>query len=161
VTEEQFKKLFDRYFDPIRRYLYYRSGDNQLSTDLAQDTFMKVWERGKLLHPDRDYGLLYKIAGDLFVSHIRRVKLSRDIFSELEFEIRDEGPEGELQYRELEENYKRVLARLPEKQRTVFMMSRMEELSYREIAEHLAISIKTVEKRMSSALVHMRKEIKS
>lgn len=161
MTEEQFKELFDRYFDPIRRYLYYRSGDNQLSTDLAQDTFMKVWERGKLLHPERDYGLLYKIAGDLFVSHIRRVRLSRDIFSELEFEVRDEGPEGELQYRELEENYKRVLARLPEKQRTVFMMSRMEELSYREIAEHLAISIKTVEKRMSAALVQMRKEIKS
>ena len=161
MTEEHFKELFDRYFDPIRRYLYYRSGDGQLSTDLAQDTFLKVWERGKLLHPDRDYGLLYKIAGDLFVSHIRRVSLSRDIFSELEFEIRDEGPDRELQYRELEENYKRVLARLPEKQRTVFMMSRMEELSYREIAEHLSISIKTVEKRMSAALVQMRKEIKS
>lgn len=161
MTEDQFKALFDRHFDPIRRYLYYRSGDGQLSTDLAQDTFMKVWERGKPLKPDEDYGLLYKIAGDLFVSHIRRVKLSREIFSELEFPLRDEGPEGELQYRELEENYKRVLAGLPEKQRTVFMMSRMEELSYGEIAERLSISVKAVEKRMSAALVQMRRKIKS
>jgi RNA polymerase sigma-70 factor (ECF subfamily) len=161
VTEDQFKELFDRYFDPIRRYLYFRSGDGQLSTDLAQDTFLKVWERGKPLHPDRDYGLLYKIAGDLFVSHIRRVRLSRDIFSELEFPLRDEGPESELQYRELKENYQSVLAGLPEKQRTVFMMSRMEDLSYKEIAERLSISIKAVEKRMSAALVQMRKQIKS
>lgn len=161
MTEEEFKELFDRYFDPIRRYLYYRSGDTELSTDLAQDTFMKVWEKGKALDPDRDSPLLYRIAGGLFISHYRRVRLSRQIFSELEIRHIEESPEGEILYSELEKKYKLVLASLPEKQRTVFMMSRMEDLTYAEIALRLSISVKAVEKRMSAALSQLRKEIKS
>jgi len=74
VTKEQFKTLFDLYFDDIRRYLYYRCGDTSISTDLAQDTFMRIWEKQMDVQPDRDTGLLYKIAGDLFVSHTRRLR---------------------------------------------------------------------------------------
>ncbi|TFH26757.1 MAG: RNA polymerase subunit sigma-24, partial [Bacteroidia bacterium] len=51
MNKEQFKSLFDRYFDDIRRYLYYRSGDEALSTDLAQDTFMRIWEKEMVLMP--------------------------------------------------------------------------------------------------------------
>jgi RNA polymerase sigma factor (sigma-70 family) len=63
-------------------------------------------------------------------------------------------------YKQLQNNYQQALIQLPEKQRTVFMMSRMEELKYAEIAERLDISIKTVEKRMSNALFYLRKVLK-
>ena len=161
MTEEQFKFLFDRYFDAIRRYLYFRSGDGTVSSDLAQDTFMKVWERGKELDPDRDTGLLYKIAGDLFISHLRRIRISREAFREIEFEMSSDSPESEMQFNELQSNYKKALGKLPEKQRTAFMMSRMENLTYKEIAERLSLSVKAFEKRESAALVILRKEIKS
>ncbi len=78
MTKEQFKTLFDLYFEDIRRYLYYRCGDTIVSTDLAQDTFMRIWEKQMDLQAERDVGLLYKIAGDLFVSHMRREKLRRE-----------------------------------------------------------------------------------
>ncbi len=86
MTREQFKILFDSYFDDIRRYLYYRSGNEALSTDLAQDTFMRIWEKKKILMPGSDAGLLYKIAGDLFVSHTRREKLRRDAPDRIRFQ---------------------------------------------------------------------------
>jgi len=159
VTKEQFKTLFDLYFDDIRRYLYYRCGDATISTDLAQDTFMRVWEKQMNLQPEKDTGLLYKIAGDLFVSHMRREKLRREAPGEIRFEQRDSSPEDQLQYSELKEKYEKVLMKLPENQRVVFLMSRTEELSYQEIATRLSLSVKAIEKRMSGALTRLRKEL--
>jgi RNA polymerase sigma-70 factor (ECF subfamily) len=159
VTKEQFRILFDLYFDDIRRYLYYRCGDTNISTDLAQDTFMRVWEKHMDLLPERDTGLLYKIAGDLFVSHTRRERLRQEAPKEIRFEQRDSSPEDELRYSELKEKYEKVLMKLPENQRVVFLMSRTEELSYQEIATRLSLSVKAVEKRMSGALKRLRKEL--
>jgi len=53
------------------------------------------------------------------------------------------------------------LEKMPENQRTVFLMSRNDELKYHEIAECLNISVKTVEKRMSAALKLLRNELLS
>ena len=159
MTKEQFKILFDLYFDDIRRYLYYRCGDTTVSTDLAQDTFMRIWEKQMNLQPEKDTGLLYKIAGDLFVSHMRREKLRREAPEMIRFEQRDSSPEDELQYGELREKYEKVLLKLPENQRVVFLMSRTEELTYQEIATRLSLSVKAVEKRMSGALSRLRKEL--
>ena len=159
MTKEQFKTLFDLYFDDIRRYLYYRCGDTTVSTDLAQDTFMRIWEKQMDLQPEKDTGLLYKIAGDLFVSHMRREKLRREAPGEIRFEQRDSSPEDKLQYSELKEKYEKVLMKLPGNQRVVFLMSRTEELTYQEIATRLSLSVKAIEKRMSGALTRLRKEL--
>ncbi len=161
MTKEQFKTLFDLYFDDIRRYLYYRCGDTTISTDLAQDTFMRIWEKQMVLLPGKDTGLLYKIAGDLFVSHTRRERLRKEAPGEIRFEQRESTPEDELQYLELQKNYEKTLMKLPENQRIVFLMSRTEELTYQEIATRLSISVKTVEKRVSGALSRLRKELKT
>jgi len=161
VTKDQFKHLFDLYFEDIRRYLYYRCGDTALSTDLAQDTFMRIWEKQMNVMPDKDTGLLYKIAGDLFVSHTRRERLRKEAPEQIRFEQQGQSPEEELQFRELQKKYERVLMKLPENQRIVFLMSRTEELTYQEIATRLSLSVKAVEKRMSGALTRLRKELKT
>jgi RNA polymerase sigma-70 factor (family 1) len=161
VTKEQFKNLFDLYYDDIRRYLYYRCGDTAVSTDLAQDTFMRIWEKQMDLVPEKDKGLLYKIAGDLFVSHFRRERLRQEAPNQIRFDQEESTPEDELQFRELQDKYEKTLMMLPEKQRIVFLMSRTEELTYQEIATRLSISVKAVEKRVSGALSRLRKELKT
>lgn len=161
MTKEQFKNLFDLYYDDIRRYLYYRCGDTAVSTDLAQDTFMRIWEKQMDLVPEKDKGLLYKIAGDLFVSHFRRERLRQEAPNQIRFDQEESTPEDELQFRELQDKYEKTLMMLPEKQRIVFLMSRTEELTYQEIATRLSISVKAVEKRVSGALSRLRKELKT
>lgn len=156
MKREVFKQLFDNHFDAIRSYIYYRSGDADMATDIAQETFMKVWEKQFDLDSVKLKGLLYKIAGDLFVSKFRRMKVEENYCRSLKFEVRDQSPEDHLQYKELKKNYENALAILPEKQRTVFLMSRMEELKYYEIAERLNISEKAVEKRMHHALLFLK-----
>ena len=63
------------------------------------------------------------------------------------------NPEKELQFKELKADFEKKLADMTDSQRVVFLMSRMDGLKNREIAEKLNISIKAVEKRMSGALV--------
>ena len=161
MTKENFKQLYDEYFDAIRRYLYYRSNDSELSTDIAQEVFMKVWEKQIKYEPNRTKSLLYKIAGDMFVSQVRKNKVADKYCDTIDLEFKtDQSPDEKLEYEELKQHYERTLAGLSEKQRTVFLMSRLEEMTYNEIAQRLELSIKAVEKRMSLALTELRKAIK-
>ncbi len=75
MTKEEFKLLFDNYFDPVRSYLVYRGADTDQASDLAQDVFLKVWEKQMKIDMNTALGLLYKIAGDMFISQYRREKL--------------------------------------------------------------------------------------
>ena len=158
MTQESFKNIFDTHFDSVRNYVYYRSGDTELATDIAQETFMKVWE--KKLDPNIDHiaALLFKIAGDLFVSSYRKQKVALNFRMNVKPE--DTGtvtPEDQMRFEELKIRYNKALGELPEKQRIVFLMSRMDELKYHEIAEKLGLSVKAVEKRMKNALAFLKK----
>jgi RNA polymerase sigma-70 factor (ECF subfamily) len=73
----------------------------------------------------------------------------------------DESPEFLMVEHELRKEFEKAISSLPEKQRTVFLMNRLENQSYSEIAALLDLSVKTVEKRMHNALVSLRKVIKS
>ncbi len=160
MTKENFKEVFDRYFDSVRSYVFYRCGDTELATDIAQDAFIKIWEKNLPFDLKQNKGLLYKIAGDLFVSHFRRQKLARRYEREISLDLISEETSNLIQYRELKSIYEKALSRLPEKQRIVFLMSRQEGLKYTEIAERLGLSVKAVEKRMNLALTYLKKVVK-
>lgn len=46
ISKAEFKQLFDRHFDQIRTFIFYRCGNTDMASDMAQDVFMKVWENG-------------------------------------------------------------------------------------------------------------------
>ncbi|WP_235934126.1 RNA polymerase sigma factor [Sunxiuqinia indica] len=159
LTKQEFKQLFDRYFDGIRNYIYYRSGDVDLATDLAQDVFLKLWEKQVDFNEKPNVGLLYKMASDEFISRYRRQQLEISYQKGLTFNLHEVTPENELEEKELQAEYEKALAGLSEKQRVVFLMSRMDGLKYSEIADRLNISMKAVEKRMKYALDDLRKKL--
>ncbi len=161
MTKEEFKQLFDQHFAQVRSYVFFRSGNTELATDIAQETFLKIWEKQNRLQPERIKGLLYKIANDLFVSHYRKEKRSFEFFSHYVMTDVSYSPEEVMAFEQLKENYKLALEEMPEKQRTVFLMSRVENLKYSEIAEMVGISVKAVEKRMKLALEYLRKNLKT
>ena len=68
-------------------------------------------------------------------------------------------PEEVINYQETHAKYEKILAQLPEGQRTVYLMSRLEALNYKEIAIRLGIGVKAVEKRMSNALSTLRQKL--
>lgn len=159
MTKEEFKSLFDAYFDSVRSYLFYRGAEKEQASDLAQDVFLRVWEKQMDIDMKRALGLLYKIAGDMFISQYRREKLEINYKAALENDSVDFSPEDQLRYKELFSRYTKALADLGERHRTVFMMSRMDGLKYQEIADRLHLGVKAVEKRMSIALAFLKKAL--
>ena len=159
MTQTFFKDIFDNHFDAVRNYIYYRSGDVEVATDIAQETFMKIWEKQIDNETSNIKGLLFKIAGDLFISNYRRQKKLANFKLRLVPSIENQSPEDNMQFKELVNKYDFALTKLPEKQRVVFLMSRMDNMKYHEIANAVGISIKAVEKRMKLALLYLKKEL--
>ncbi|HDO27606.1 MAG TPA: RNA polymerase sigma-70 factor [Bacteroidetes bacterium] len=160
MTQAEFREIFDQYFNEVRNYIFYRSGDTELATDIVQEAFIKIWEKQLNTGNHKIKGLLYKIAGDLFVSHYRKQKRVMEFRLNMKNDTPiSQSPEDITRFKELKKTYETVLTSLPEKQRIVFLMSRMDELKYHEIAGRLGISIKAVEKRMTKALATLRKAL--
>ncbi len=160
LSKADFKQLFDTYFDTIRSFIFYRCGDSDAASDMAQDVFMKVWEKREQLDSHNLKSLLYKMANDLVISNYR--KSSTRLEYEQSMTVQNESPlspEEEIHFEELASSYAKALEKMPETQRVVFLMSRNDELKYHEIAECLDISVKAVEKRMSAALQLLRTEL--
>ena len=103
MTEEEFKEFFNKNFESLRNYLYYRSGDKELASDIMQDTFIKLWEKQINDEGKKTVGLAYKIANDLFLNKHQRSALEANYLSSLEFEFNNTTPEKEMQYKELKE----------------------------------------------------------
>jgi RNA polymerase sigma-70 factor (ECF subfamily) len=156
LRKEEFKSLFDTYFEDVRRYILYRSGDEEAATDIAQETFMRVWEKQMVIDTQKVRGLLLKIASDLFISQYRRKQVSNNFFNTFQPNGTSSTPEDELSFQELQKAYDMALKTMPEKQRTVFLMNRIDEMKYKEIADQLGLSVKAIEKRMSLALEHLK-----
>ncbi len=159
MRREDFKRLFDKHFNPLRNYIYYRCGNAELATDIAQEAFMKLWEKQPNRSTDKLVSLLYKIARDAFVDKYRRRQVELEFNSKPTNDRSSQSPEDELNFKELKINYQKALKKMPEIQREVFLMSRMDDLKYHEIAERLALSVKAVEKRMKNALQFLREEL--
>ena len=161
MTREEFKNLFELHFGLVRNYVFYRSGNREIATDIAQETFVKVWEKQDKIQPEKVKGLLFKIANDLFVSYYRNEKRSYEFFKHYHMDEHSASPEEMMAFEQLKTSYNEALLRMPESQRTVFLMSRVENLKYVEIAEMIGIGVKGVEKRMKKALDFLRANIKT
>jgi len=157
LSREEFRNLFDKRFDSVRSFIYYRCSDEEVASDIAQDVFTKIWEKGMNVHPERDKNLLYKIASDMYITRMRRKRVELNFRNSIKIDREDNSPEDDMLYSQLKENYAKVLGEMNQGQRDVFLMSRSEGLKYEEISQRLGIGVKAVEKRMNGALKILKK----
>lgn len=156
----EFQDIFEQYYTPIKNFLYYKCGDVDQSEDLAQDVFIKLWDKRDEVQLDTVKSYLYAIAGNMLLNKIRHDKVVVNFAERNKNQQNEHSPEFQLEEKEFKEELEKVISQIPEKQREVFLMNRIEELTYKEIAARLEISVKAVEKRMHGALSNLREHIK-
>lgn len=156
-SEEWFVQVFNSIYDPLRNYLYYLSGDSSWTDDAVQQVFLMVWERRNTLKEETLRPFMFKVARNIFLKQ----KRSDSVMLKFEKSYSDnpdqDNPEQLMENRQFGEQLETALSGLPEKCRTVFLMSRMDEMQNRQIAETLGISVKAVEKHITKALKILRR----
>ena len=158
MTAKDFKMIYDAHFDDLRRYLIYRSGDQDLSKDIAQNVFMKVWTKKIEIASGNIKSLLFKMATDEFISHIRKKKVEKEYTESIDLKlIREPAKNDDLLEKKV--LFQKALNQLPEKQKTAFLMNKMQGLTHKEIAEILNLSQKAIEKRIGMALKALKQNI--
>jgi RNA polymerase sigma-70 factor (ECF subfamily) len=154
-----FKALFDTYFTQVRNFVYYKTSDSGVAEDITQEAFVKVWENRSKVNPETAKSYLYTIAGNLSINHLKKQNVIYRFLNTKFNTTEKETPLYILEEKEFDERLQHALSALPEKQRVVFLMNRIDDLKYTEIADRLGLSIKAVEKRMSNALKTLKETI--
>ncbi|WP_372934333.1 RNA polymerase sigma factor [Mariniphaga sediminis] len=157
--KQWFKEVFDQNYTYILNYLFYLSGDTELSEDLVQDVFLQLWEKRDEVKQETLRPYLFTIARNSFLKNKRRQKYDMKFRSNYFERTENESPEFILEMKEFDKKLQGAISDLPEKSRVVFLMNRMDEMTYREIAENLGVGVKAVEKQMSRALAILRKKL--
>lgn len=159
-NERAFDDLFRTWYEPLVRYAFtFTDGDLDEAEELVQETFAKFWaqhETFDVQHSVKAY--LYRMVHNLALNRLRsqRIQERYTIHQTRQMAQEYEAPKDDP---ELQDRVRNVLQSLPAQCRHVFELSRFESLKYREIADQLGISIKTVETHMGKALRIMRQEL--
>ena len=157
--EKTYKLIFDSHSKALFNFIYYKCGDSEQAKDIVQEAFIKLWNNCSNVIFDKSKSFLFTVARNLFLDEVAHKKIVLQHKSTLAPDRTDETPEFLMEEKEFMVKLKKAIADLPEKQREVFLLSRIDKKKYSEISDMLGISIKAVEKRMSQALVILRDKI--
>ena len=149
-----FRVLFYRYYEPLFRFVARRLPAGETPQDVVQDVFVRLWQRRATLKEDQPLkAYLYRIANNILIDQYRKREVRRTYAAQ---HAETTTPIVPVEDVDLEEHVMEAIEQLPEALREAFVLSRFEELTYREIAALLGVSVKTVESRMSKALKQLR-----
>lgn len=158
-----FCTLFHEYHGKLHRYAFTILRDGAAAEDVVQTVFLGLWEkRESVKMEDAIGGYLYRATYTRCLNQQRDRQLRTARLHDLARQARApaDTTAERLAARDLESRIREVLAGLPPQCREVFLKSRRDGLSYREIAEAMAISVKTVEAQMGKALRIFREALR-
>lgn len=154
--ENAFRKLYDIFFPKITRYSEYFLKSAHQSEDIVSDVFLELWKnRKKLSGVNNLEGYIYTITKNKAIQSINQDKKRKYSSYDLDhftFLIDHVSPEEIQIQKELEITINEAINELPKRCRLIFLMAREDGLKYREIAEKLSISEKTVNAQMVTAI---------
>lgn len=156
-----YEYLFNEYYDWLCNYIFKLSGNRNLSKDIVQEVMVRIWEkRNQIVINGSLRGYLFKSCHNQFLQHVRKERKQPDLLDKIRwntiydsyFEKQEDDTYATATRQKLEE----LIDKLPPKCKEIFIMNKLERRKYREIAQDMGISIKTVENQMSKALKIIR-----
>lgn len=159
-----FKQLYLRYFSTLCKSGFRKIQDDKIVEEIVQDVFIDIWKQRQELNINQEIGAFLNALLRNKILHEWRARMIRsrhiELFSQLNSPIVDESSSENFLASEVQERLNTAISNLSPQCRQAFELSRYEDLSYREISERMAISVKTVEKHIGKALKILRMEFK-
>jgi RNA polymerase sigma-70 factor (family 1) len=161
-SSHAFDKIYYRYSGKLYNFIMTLShGDKYLAEEIVQDAFVKLWEVRDQIHPEKSV-LFYlsTIAKNMLMNKYQRQTIEF-LYQKLLLETQidhDNSIEEELDRKWLEKFFNELIEQLPPSRKKIFVLSKKEGFSNKQIAEILNISVSTVETQLSLAMKFIRKE---
>jgi len=152
-----FKDLFSLYYHPLCNFAFLFVSDSQLAEEIVSDVFINIWQKKEKI--DIKVGVksyLYKSTKNRIISHSRKHQIDLVSIEDYKDYKNTVTPETLLIKTEEANSFSEIVDRLPKKAGLVFRMHKVDGLKYREIADILNISHKTMENHMGTSIKHLR-----
>ncbi len=157
-----FEGLFKAHYSDLCNFAYSYLKDADEAEEIVQDAFYKLWQKRKQLFIQKNLtGYLFKTVSNKCTEYGRHLKVKQQFEQEPNAKNTSESPLELLEATQLEKLFNQTLLKLPERCRKIFNLSRQEGLKYREIAQKLSVSVKTVEADMGITLQALREALKT
>lgn len=162
--ETAFRQLFDLYTPGLLRFSYSILKKKELSEEVVSDVFFKVWvHRTKLPEIENFKAYLFTSSRNTALNYLDKEKRNRAVQLEdieVPLQIDEICPESELISKELREAIAKAIDHLPERCKLIYSLAKVEQLRYKEIAEILDISVKTIDHQLTIAIRKIGEEIR-
>ncbi len=158
ITESSFEELFKGHFRELAAYAFAMLNDQVMAEEVVQQVFYQIWEKRETVVFDTSVkAYLYKSVYHRCLNYRKHQKIRQEHARQVLWQKQEAQPEATgISNKEMVSQIQSAIDSLPEQCRLIFQMSRFEELKYREIADRLEISVKTVEAQMGKALKQLR-----
>lgn len=159
-NERAFDIVFRLYYNPLCRFAFSFTKDQDTAQSQVQEVFIKLWEKRKYLAGVDN--LLFYLMGmvrNQSIDFLRKEKSTSRVYTRLQLEKSENTTEEQISRNEFEEKLLKSITNLPERCRTAIEMSRFDGLSNKEIAQKMQISVKGVEALIGRSLKLLRAEL--
>ena len=159
--EAYFESLFNKWYASLCNTVYRIVRNQDAAEDIVQDVFVKLWEKRDELQLLTIKSYLFRASINTALNYTGKSKL-RPLATEESLALAPSdrvNADEHLEAEELDKKIITIIDNLPPACKNVFVLSRTEQLSYKEIAITLNISVKTVENQMGKALKLLREQL--
>lgn len=161
-TEDRFIEAYDQYADDIFRHCYFRLGDREQAKELMQDAFMKTWEylaAGKKVKNLRAF--LYRTAHHLLIDLLRRrskrEESSLEALQEAGFDLAgSDDADADVAQELSDQLVTTLIQKVKEPYRTALIMRHIDDLSVKDIASMLGVSVNVISVRVHRGMEQLR-----
>jgi RNA polymerase sigma-70 factor (family 1) len=162
--QKAFELVFKKFYGNLCAYANQILYDQDMAEEIVQELFFQVWQKREALMVEVSLkSYLYRAVHNSCLNHIKHNKIkiayqqyAKDQNSNITF-----GQQEAMEAEEFLGVVRKAIAKLPPGRKKIFMMIRYEQRRYKEVAELLGISVKTIENQMGKAMQFLRTELKS
>lgn len=158
INKTNFEQLFKENYNSLYYYAYSIVNDNELAKDLVNDSFEEIWSRRKKL--DISFSLrsfLFKVVKNRCLNYLRKQEVEQKYIDRAKHNISDSDEFKD--YEPVLAEIMKAIEQLPEQGRKVFTKCFIENLTYKEVAEELNISVNTIKTHITNSLKRLRNDL--